>query len=139
MATRSLFARPIHLLAVLWFVMHIPTTLLIDIQSSGCQLAWRCRALRARCVSLSAATARAHAAAHATASRRPPHPSMQQHLQYPPPTPGHVRNRSPAAVLPEQYAKDFPQFAKDMLQWHIKTHGDFLVGQPSPQADRITW
>jgi hypothetical protein len=34
----------------------------------------------------------------------------------------------PRAVLPEQYAKDFPQFAKDLLQWHIKTNGDHLVG-----------
>lgn len=33
--TRSLFARPIHLIAVLWFLLHIPTTLLIDIQSSA--------------------------------------------------------------------------------------------------------
>jgi hypothetical protein len=30
-------------------------------------------------------------------------------------------------VLPPHMAKDFPQFAKDMLQWHIKTNGDFLV------------
>ncbi|KAI8470014.1 MAG: transmembrane protein 6/97 [Monoraphidium minutum] len=61
--TRSLFARPIHLLAVLWFLIHIPTTLLVDIQS----------------------------------------------------------------ILPQEYAKDFPQFAKDMLQFHIKAHGDHLV------------
>ncbi|KIZ02554.1 Transmembrane protein 97 [Monoraphidium neglectum] len=39
----------------------------------------------------------------------------------------------PRAVLPEQYAKDFPQFAKDLLQWHIKTNGDHLV------RDNPTW
>ncbi|GBF96209.1 hypothetical protein Rsub_08754 [Raphidocelis subcapitata] len=63
MATQSLFARPLHLLAVLWFIIHIPTTLLIDIQS----------------------------------------------------------------ILPPEMAKDFPQFAKDLLQWHIKNNGDHLV------------
>jgi hypothetical protein len=24
-------------------------------------------------------------------------------------------------------ARDFPRFAKDLLQWHIRTNGDFLV------------
>jgi hypothetical protein len=35
MATASLFSRPLHLIAVLWFLIHIPTTLLVDIQSSA--------------------------------------------------------------------------------------------------------
>jgi hypothetical protein len=36
MATTSIFTRPVHLIAVLWFLIHIPTTLLIDIQSGAC-------------------------------------------------------------------------------------------------------
>jgi hypothetical protein len=24
-------------------------------------------------------------------------------------------------------AREFPRFAKDLLQWHIRTNGDFLV------------
>jgi len=31
------------------------------------------------------------------------------------------------AVLPPQTLKEFPQAAKDLLQWHIKQNGDFLV------------
>ena len=29
-----------------------------------------------------------------------------------------------AAVVPREY---FPQFARDMLDWHIAVNGDFLV------------
>jgi hypothetical protein len=40
MATTSIFTRPVHLIAVLWFLIHIPTTLLIDIQSGA--FLWGC-------------------------------------------------------------------------------------------------
>jgi hypothetical protein len=85
MATRSLFSRPIHLLAVLWFLIHIPTTLLVDIQSSE---------LRARGVRACAAAGRGRR--FAAASSRPPASSLQSRTRPPRSPAGAVRQGLPA-------------------------------------------
>jgi hypothetical protein len=129
MATSSLLSRPIHLIAVLWFLVHIPTTLLVDIQSSMLQQAGRTGRSTARHARLSAAAA---ATAAAAAPGVAPTPCTSPLCSGP--TPGALLPLHAPVVLPPHLAADFPQWAKDMLQWHIKTNGDHLVRQPPAES-----
>jgi hypothetical protein len=96
---KSIFRRPWHLICVLWFVMHIPTTILVDGQSGE----RRGPALGRPC---------------AARLRRRPRASRSQP---PPPLTPHPKTKP---VIP---AEHYPKALRDLVAWHIRTNGDFLV------------
>lgn len=97
---KSILLRPWDLLCVLWFVAHIPMTVLLDAQSSEPQQLPGC--------------------GHGQRRRTP-----QQLLT----TTTHCWLAAAArvAVLPPEVLAVWPQQLKDLLAWHIKTNDDHLV------------
>lgn len=68
-AVKSIFRRPWHLICVLWFVVHIPTTILVDGQSGAFVLTPRG----------TAAASAARPVARARSPQPPPPPPNNKH------------------------------------------------------------